>query len=596
MSGKGVATIDGVVSPGEWVGAGHVDLVVNTPGGGTTPATLYVMNDNLNLYVALRFDRAFADPANSLVFEFDNDNDGIRENGDDAFGYNSGGPFYDDYRTSDPPCPPGSWCGLYDVDNGGANNGQGAFLNNGVFTVYEMSHPLNSGDILHDFTLFPGQTVGFYLELRMIGVGGQYPLDFGDTTFPPFGFGQIVIQPYVPPTLTGKGLATIDGVLSPGEWDEAGVFNLSVRVPGGGTTPATLYVMNDNLNLYVALRFNRTFVDPGNTLAFEFDNNNNGVAENGDDVFGFTPPIFFDDYRTNAPPCPSGSDPASCGPSDPEGGGTVDGQGAFLNNGTFSIYEMSHPLNSGDIGHDFVLNGGQTVGFFLSLRMIGPGGQYPQDFADTDFPGFRNYGSILIGAYSPEQRIALLQQDVAALVSGGVLTTADAKLMLRSLDDALNRLSQQEVKQAIDELEKFIKEVNKLIKKGKLSTVQGQTLIAAATAMINQLSTPNLAASRKEESVQEAESDVPAEFELEPNYPNPFNPKTIVSYQIPGEGLVMLRVYNLLGQEVATLVNGNVRAGRHSVTFDASHLSSGMYIYTLQFGGKVASRAMVLMK
>jgi polyhydroxyalkanoate synthesis regulator phasin len=243
-----------------------------------------------------------------------------------------------------------------------------------------------------------------------------------------------------------------------------------------------------------------------------------------------------------------------------------------------------------------VLNGGQTVGFFLSLRMIGPGGQYPQDFADTDFPGFRNYASILICAYSPQQRIALLQQDVSALVSSGVLTTADTKLMLRSLDDALNRLSQQKVKQAIDELEKFIKEVDKLVKKGKLTTAQGQTLIAAATTMINQLSTPNLAKSRNEAGVQEAASDIPAEFGLEVNYPNPFNPKTIISYQIPAEGLVTLRVYNLLGQEVASLVNGNLRAGRHSVAFDASHLPSGTYMYTLQFGDKVASKAMVLMK
>jgi hypothetical protein len=466
-----------------------------------------------------------------------------------------------------------------------------------MVSVYEMSHPLRSSDVTRDFTLNAGQTVGFYIHLRMIGTGGQWPQDYGDTMFPEFGgFGHILIQAFVPPVLTGCGVATIDGVLSPGEWDNAAKFNLSVKVPGGGSTPATLYVMNNHVNLYAALRFNRTFVDPGNTLAFEFDNNNNGVPENGDDVFGFTPPIFFDDFRTNAPPCPPGSGPASCGPSDTQGGGTVDGQGAFLNNGTFSVYEMSHPLNSGDLGHDFVLNGGQTVGFFLSLRMIAVVGPGQQDIADTDFPGFRNYGSILICAYSPEQRIALLQHDVAALVSGGVLTTADTKLMLRSLDDALSRLSQQKVKQAIDELEKFIKEVDKLVKKGTLSKAQGQALIAAATAMINLLSAPNLAASRNEESVQEDVSGIPADFGLEVNYPNPFNPKTIISYQIPAEGLVMLRVYSLLGQEVATLVNGNVRAGRHSVIFDASHLSSGTYLYTLQFGDKVASKAMVLMK
>ncbi len=204
-----------------------------------------------------------------------------------------------------------------------------------------------------------------------------------------------------PPILTGKGISNIDGVISPGEWDGAGHVDFVVNTPGGGTTPATLYVMNDNLNLYVALRFAQPIVDPGHSLIFEFDNNDNGVAENGDDAFGYNPDLgVIDDYRTDAPPCSPDAGQAGCAAYDIDDGGTKNGAAAFRNDGTFSVYEMSHPLNSGDVGHDFVLSAGQTVGFFLSLRMIGTGGQWPQDFGDTDFPGFRNFGHILIQPFA----------------------------------------------------------------------------------------------------------------------------------------------------------------------------------------------------
>src|SRR5207247_7120473 len=84
-----------------------------------------------------------------------------------------------------------------------------------------------------------------------------------------------------PISLSGFGTPAVDGVLSPGEWDGAGCSNLMANTPGGGTTPARVCAMNDATNLYVSLRFDRTVVDPGNSLAFEFDNDNNGRAANG---------------------------------------------------------------------------------------------------------------------------------------------------------------------------------------------------------------------------------------------------------------------------------------------------------------------------
>jgi N-acetylneuraminic acid mutarotase len=93
-----------------------------------------------------------------------------------------------------------------------------------------------------------------------------------------------------------------------------------------------------------------------------------------------------------------------------------------------------------------------------------------------------------------------------------------------------------------------------------------------------------------------ASYELPNQYVLEQNYPNPFNPTTVVRYQLPLAGEVTLAVYDLLGREVALLVNGRVDAGVHEVTFDGSGLSSGMYLCRLSAGGVVQSRRLLLLK
>jgi hypothetical protein len=88
----------------------------------------------------------------------------------------------------------------------------------------------------------------------------------------------------------------------------------------------------------------------------------------------------------------------------------------------------------------------------------------------------------------------------------------------------------------------------------------------------------------------------PLAFKLLQNYPNPFNPVTTIDYALSSTVLVILKVYDLLGQEVATLVNGIEDPGYKSVSLDASKLSSGIYFYRLQAGGYTEVKKLVLLK
>ncbi len=92
-------------------------------------------------------------------------------------------------------------------------------------------------------------------------------------------------------------------------------------------------------------------------------------------------------------------------------------------------------------------------------------------------------------------------------------------------------------------------------------------------------------------------SELPLETRLDGNYPNPFNPSTVIGYQLSSAGAVRLAVYDILGREVAVLVNQERTAGRYQVAFNATGLSSGVYLYRFQVNGNViATRRMTLVK
>ena len=88
----------------------------------------------------------------------------------------------------------------------------------------------------------------------------------------------------------------------------------------------------------------------------------------------------------------------------------------------------------------------------------------------------------------------------------------------------------------------------------------------------------------------------PKEFKLEQNFPNPFNPSTTIQYQLPTESKVTLKVYDILGSEVITLVNEEQEAGYKEVKFNASNFASGMYVYRLTTGNFVSTKKMMVLK
>jgi hypothetical protein len=86
------------------------------------------------------------------------------------------------------------------------------------------------------------------------------------------------------------------------------------------------------------------------------------------------------------------------------------------------------------------------------------------------------------------------------------------------------------------------------------------------------------------------------EFSLKQNYPNPFNPETKIKYSLPIQSFVTLKIYNAMGEEIATLVNEEKAAGSYDINFNASRLASGIYFYKLQSGSLIETRKLCVLK
>ena len=124
------------------------------------------------------------------------------------------------------------------------------------------------------------------------------------------------------------------------------------------------------------------------------------------------------------------------------------------------------------------------------------------------------------------------------------------------------------------------------------ATLNGRALAQSAVTLIG-----NTVVTKPTTTNVVDHSQAPYEFVLSQNYPDPFNPSTIIQFTIPSNGRAVLKVFNLLGQEVATLFDGEALAGtNHQVQFNGSNLASGIYFSRLEFGGKMQVKKMLLLK
>jgi hypothetical protein len=100
----------------------------------------------------------------------------------------------------------------------------------------------------------------------------------------------------------------------------------------------------------------------------------------------------------------------------------------------------------------------------------------------------------------------------------------------------------------------------------------------------------------KPTGVVDREDIVPGAYALDQNFPNPFNPSTVIPFALPSAGVVRLEVFSMLGESVALLVDEPMAAGYHEVRFNTGRLASGTYLYRLSVNGLVMARSMVLLR
>ena len=178
------------------------------------------------------------------------------------------------------------------------------------------------------------------------------------------------------------------------------------------------------------------------------------------------------------------------------------------------------------------------------------------------------------------------------------------------LNDGLKNSLTKKINQAIINYDKgklnvvrnflfaFIEQINSLIAEGKLYYDDVKSLIDYCELILEDIN--NSLAKNPDNDVSSDPGDVenliPDKFLLSQNYPNPFNPTTLITYAIPQTGFVTLKIFDVLGNEVTTLVNEVKSEGVYSVTFNASTLPSGIYFYKIQSGNFIDVKKMNLIK
>ncbi len=208
---------------------------------------------------------------------------------------------------------------------------------------------------------------------------------------------------------------------------------------------------------------------------------------------------------------------------------------------------------------------------------------------------------VIITVVTAQDATQSLIDQVQALIDASILNQGQGNGLIAKLEAAIQQLDKGNTNTAINQLQAFINQVYDFMSSTPpiLTAAEGQPLIDAANAIIAALSNPAQAAAaslKKDASEGLATGGLPTEFQLAQNSPNPFNPTTTIQFSVPRGSYVRLKVYNSFGAEVATLVDQQVAAGSYKITWNASHLASGIYMCRLETEGFGQTRRLLLMK
>jgi len=190
---------------------------------------------------------------------------------------------------------------------------------------------------------------------------------------------------------------------------------------------------------------------------------------------------------------------------------------------------------------------------------------------------------------TPEDLIDDLQSSVVDLDLPNGLENS----LSSSLNNAMNSLQNGNTGAAINKLEAFINKVEAQRGK-KIDEADANELIADAQAIINLIQS-TLSKSSDEQTLTSGDT-TPQSYSLDQNFPNPFNPTTQIKYGVPEASNVKIEIFSVTGEVVATLVNEIKSEGYHTVSFNASNLSSGMYLYRISAGSFIETKKMILLR
>jgi len=464
------------------------------------------------------------------------------------------------------------------------------------------------------------------------------------------------------PLMAGSGTATLDGVISVGEYMDADTMGLTIDLPKGGTVPGTLYEMNDGENLYLALRFPRDENEYNIWVSFTFFRDLTWARE-GDDfveakVGPYTPPSFNDRFLSDLFQCQTG---VACGLYDTNYGGTTDGAVGFDTSGGNYTFELSHPLRSEDTLHDFFLWPGYGQKFRLDLHLLLSLEYYayPVYFgsflvtppvpslnvevdsrwnlvsvplAGASYSRAILYPSAITPAYSYDPVtntyengdtlvpgrgywVKFPSEDVISLSgSGRTYDTVNVDSGWNLLGSVYNSISVSEIESDPPGMmtSPFYGYHSGYFTTDTIYPGYGYWVrVGQAGEFILAHEVPASVAkpSSRIRIVPGAElpppppsdlSDgiigIPDSYELNQNYPNPFNPSTQITFSVPAPGQVTLKIFDVLGQELTTLVNAKKVVGTYTVEWNASDYPSGVYFYTIVAGEFSDTKKMVLMK